>query len=488
MYSDKLMTSLSKQALENLKILDLSHSHGLVNTSDLSGLPSLERLILKYCISLIEVHESIGNLGSLFLLNLKGCKNLIKLPRSIGLLKSLDKLILSGCSKLDELPEELRTLQCLRVLRADETSINRLQSWQLNWWSWLFPRRSLQSTSFSFTFLPCSLVKLSLADCNITDDVIPDDLSSLPALEHLNLSKNPIQILPESMNSLSMLQDLLLNHCRSLRSLPELPTSLKKLRAEKCTKLERIANLPNLLRSLRLNLIGCKRLVQVQGLFNLEMMREFDAKMIYNLHLFNIESLGSIEVEMINSITKTSRITRLQILQEQGIFSIFLPGSEVPSWYSHQKQNNSVSFAVPPLPSRKIRGLNLCIVYGLRNTDKKCATLYPPDAEISNKTKVLKWSYNPIVYGVPQIGEDMLWLSHWRFGTDQLEVGDQVNVSASVTPDFQVKKCGVHLVYEQEDNYTLLNNEEIVQSSSIGFQTLVKKHVLEHPVSRVFDV
>jgi Leucine-rich repeat (LRR) protein len=266
----------------------------------------------------MEVHESIGNLGSLFLLNLKGCKNLIKLPRSIGLLKSLDKLILSGCSKLDELPEELQTLQCLRVLRADETSINRLQSWQLNWWSWLFPRRSLQSTSFSFTFLPCSLVKLSLADCNITDDVIPDDLSSLPALEYLNLSKNPIQTLPESMNSLSMLQDLLLNHCRSLRSLPELPTSLKKLRAEKCTKLERIANLPNLLRSLRLNLIGCKRLVQVQGLFNLEMMREFDAKMIYNLHLFNIESLGSIEVEMINSITKTSRITRLQVITLSG--------------------------------------------------------------------------------------------------------------------------------------------------------------------------
>lgn len=182
-------------------------------------------------------------------------------------------------------------------------------------------------------------------------------------------------------------------------------------------------------------------------------------------------------------------IPMAQILQEQGIFSIFLPGSELPSWYSHQKQNNSVSFAVPPLPSQsKIRGLNLCIVYGLRNADKKCATLYPPDAEISNKTKVLNWSYNPIVYGVPQIGEDMLWLSHWRFGTDQFEVGDQVNVSASVTPDFQVKKCGVHLVYEQEDNDTLLNNEEIVQSSSIGFQTLVKKHVLELPVSRVFDV
>ncbi|XP_016647286.1 PREDICTED: TMV resistance protein N-like [Prunus mume] len=41
--------------LLGLKILNLSHSHGLVTTPDLSGLPNLERLILKDCINLKEI-------------------------------------------------------------------------------------------------------------------------------------------------------------------------------------------------------------------------------------------------------------------------------------------------------------------------------------------------------------------------------------------------------------------------------------------------
>ncbi|TQD79623.1 hypothetical protein C1H46_034800 [Malus baccata] len=82
--------------LLRLKILNLSHSHGLRTTPDFSGLPNLERLILKHCINLVEVDESIGDLEKLLVLNLEGCKNLMKLPK----LRSIQDLILSGCSKL----------------------------------------------------------------------------------------------------------------------------------------------------------------------------------------------------------------------------------------------------------------------------------------------------------------------------------------------------------------------------------------------------
>lgn len=54
------------QVLESLKILDLSCSYGLTSSPDFSQLPNLERLILKYCKSLVSVHESIGELGRLF--------------------------------------------------------------------------------------------------------------------------------------------------------------------------------------------------------------------------------------------------------------------------------------------------------------------------------------------------------------------------------------------------------------------------------------
>ncbi|KAK2970778.1 hypothetical protein RJ640_026432, partial [Escallonia rubra] len=92
--------------LRLLKMIDLSHSHGLVSgILDFSLVPNLERLVLKHCINLIEVHESIGVLQRLTLLNLKGCQNLEKLPTSIHELKSLKKLNLSGCPKLHESPE-----------------------------------------------------------------------------------------------------------------------------------------------------------------------------------------------------------------------------------------------------------------------------------------------------------------------------------------------------------------------------------------------
>ncbi|KAK2974048.1 hypothetical protein RJ640_006240 [Escallonia rubra] len=93
--------------LRSLKMLDLSHSHGLVSDIlDFSLVPNLERLVLKHCVNLIEVHESIGVLQRLNLLNLKGCQKLRKLPTTIRQLKSIEKLILSGCSEFHHESQE----------------------------------------------------------------------------------------------------------------------------------------------------------------------------------------------------------------------------------------------------------------------------------------------------------------------------------------------------------------------------------------------
>ncbi|KAK2973598.1 hypothetical protein RJ640_003120 [Escallonia rubra] len=103
-----------------LKILDLSHCHGLTRTPDFSRFPILERLILKGCESLIEVHESIGNLeNSLVYFNLEDCTSLRKLPRNTAMLKVLKALIISGCLNLDEFPRGMEKLEALRVFHAD---------------------------------------------------------------------------------------------------------------------------------------------------------------------------------------------------------------------------------------------------------------------------------------------------------------------------------------------------------------------------------
>ncbi|KAH0982040.1 hypothetical protein GBA52_009217 [Prunus armeniaca] len=152
--------------LPRLKILNLSHSHGLVTTPDLSGSPNLKKLILKDCINLKEVDESIGDLEKLVFLNLKDCKNLMKLPIRISMLRSLQKLILSGCSNL-VLPASMIVKN-----QSDSTpsDMKKLSLWQ-SMLAWVLPRKNLQLTSAS---LPQFLKSLDMAYCNLSE--IPNDL------------------------------------------------------------------------------------------------------------------------------------------------------------------------------------------------------------------------------------------------------------------------------------------------------------------------
>ena len=109
---------------------------------DFSYCPNLEELILVDCESLLDVHESIGNLERLVCMNMEDCKNLRMLP-NLCMLKSLETLNLSGCSNLDEV---MNKMESVKVLETDGIL------------SKLWPGTS----SSILTYLPCSLVELSL--------------------------------------------------------------------------------------------------------------------------------------------------------------------------------------------------------------------------------------------------------------------------------------------------------------------------------------
>ncbi|GMP39618.1 hypothetical protein CsSME_00010381 [Camellia sinensis var. sinensis] len=222
-----------------LKILNLSHSHGLVDSPDFSLLPNLEKLKLKDCINLVGVHESIGKLERLVLLNLRGCRNLTKLPGEIVLLKSLEELILSDCSSLDKLPPDLGKMESLKVLHAD--GINQLSSnsgavkpWHEHIW----------------------------------------DISTLSSLQTLRLGFNPICSLPGSLKGLTRLTHLDLIYCIRLQSLPELPMSLAGL-----------------------NLTGCRSLETLEPIGNI------DSEMINNLSLTEWDFMGMAEFELYSNLT-----------------------------------------------------------------------------------------------------------------------------------------------------------------------------------------
>ncbi|XP_027191603.2 disease resistance protein RPV1 isoform X2 [Cicer arietinum] len=114
------------QMMENLKILNLSHSRYLTKTPDFSNLPNLEKLVLKDCPRLSEISHTIGHLHKILMINLKDCISLRNLPRTIYTLKSLKTLILSGCLIVDELEEDLEQMESLTILLADNTAITKV--------------------------------------------------------------------------------------------------------------------------------------------------------------------------------------------------------------------------------------------------------------------------------------------------------------------------------------------------------------------------
>ncbi|XP_034677143.1 disease resistance protein RUN1-like [Vitis riparia] len=240
-YSNIRKFGLGKM-VSNLTAIILSHSKDLVMVSNFSSTPNLEKLILEGCTSLREIDPSIGDLERLGLLDLKECKSLGSLPDSICNLKSLKTLYLSGCSELNGLPKDLGNMTHLTELYANRTAtgappsaIRRIRKFLIPPFSGYKGGRAYPSLSS----LPgLSLLReLDLSDCYWWDAKIPYDFWRLYSLEKLNLSGNPITIMPASIKELSRLKVLVLGRCKRLQSLPKLPPSLQELDAHECVSL-----------------------------------------------------------------------------------------------------------------------------------------------------------------------------------------------------------------------------------------------------------
>ncbi|TQE12672.1 hypothetical protein C1H46_001692 [Malus baccata] len=420
------------EILTRLKILNLSHSHSLRTTSDLSGLPNLEKLILKDCINLVDVDESIGNLGKLVFLNLKDCKSLMKLPKRMNMLRSLEELMLSGCSKL--VLHDSATVIHLHAISRDMNKPRLLStlSWTpiRSWWMWAWPGKTLQSTSFSLASLARCLGSLNLSCCNLSE--VPNDLYTVSSLKYLDLSSNPILCLPQNMKSLTMLETLLLYSCTNLEMLPELPA-----------------------RSWKGQFWGCDQLVEVESLLNIKPLRSADIEMTRYMGLFNLKSIASTDVEMLNNLTGTCRKAPVQVVHECGIYSIFLHASKIPDGFNCTTHTSVLSVIAPSHPHLKIQGLNVGVLYAKNEHPNNEARVINV-IKVSNQTKALMWTYCPITIGWPTEKEHMLWLSHFRFGNNELEDGDQISVSVKMSN--RVKELGIQLVYEQERPPSSQNN------------------------------
>ncbi|XP_058216249.1 disease resistance-like protein DSC1 [Rhododendron vialii] len=443
-----------------LKILNLSYSYNLAKTPNVSELPNLEKMVLKSCTSLVEVHESIGCLERLVLLDLGDCKKLRNLPSSICMLKHLETLVISGCSNLNGLPTNIENMESLTVLKVDGIALNQslptngqANAMQSFIWAWRLKRRENQE--ISWPSLPWSLVELSLANCNLSDDDFPIDLSNLCSLKELDLSSNQFRSLPDFIGSLTKLEYLTIYSCPRLRKLDGVP-ELRHLGVGDNILLEEIT-FQNSHRPTTTCLLDACHHPETLSAFKLESIGNIEAEIVNNLGLWKFQSMGNLTVKLTSWGGMQQRRFPLQVCYETHIIYAYIPGNKVPPWFNFKNLGSSIDFIVPSYLDSRIRGLNVCSVYE-HSGDPIDYKLLPfmtdpkhhePHTVISNRTKGLIWSHCPQVFGTAEDGEDTMWLSYWKF-ENHLDISDEVNISVSGGGFVQVKEVGVHLLYKEE--------------------------------------
>ncbi|KAJ0545037.1 putative TIR domain, P-loop containing nucleoside triphosphate hydrolase [Helianthus annuus] len=244
--------------LPNLKILDLQFSKNLIKTPDFDGLPCLERLILRSCESLEEIHQSIGYHKRLVFVDMSCCQRLKRFPPIIHM-KKLETLDLSSCIQLQQFPDIQSNMDSLVTLDLRWTGIEIIPPSVGRFCTnlvflYLSGCRKLDlsgsylelqsfhqdgSVSLNQPLFPRSLRGLYLRDCNLGDGDIPSDIfCELLNLHILDLSHNYFSRLPSGLSQLSCLKCLDLSRCWRLVELPDLPSSMAILKAGGCDFLE----------------------------------------------------------------------------------------------------------------------------------------------------------------------------------------------------------------------------------------------------------
>ncbi|XP_024172363.2 disease resistance protein RPP2B [Rosa chinensis] len=89
--------------------------------------PKLERLNLSFCMSLSELHPSVGFLDKLVYFDIKDCYNLKMFPRIVNM-KSLQEISFEGCKRLKNFPEIVGRMESLKRMNLSRTAIKEVPS------------------------------------------------------------------------------------------------------------------------------------------------------------------------------------------------------------------------------------------------------------------------------------------------------------------------------------------------------------------------
>ncbi|WJX47585.1 hypothetical protein P8452_34255 [Trifolium repens] len=274
-------------------------------------------------------------------LDISKCESLSCLPAELLNLKFLTGLSLRGCLKL-ELPEIKETMENLKVLILDETSIKELPSSLYNLVG--LEKLSLQSCTklktipssignfgklkLNLTYcesletFPSSIFKLKLAKLNLEGcsmlATFPEILEPAESFTCIDLTDTAIKELPSSLHHLVGLKELSLQSCTKLKTIPSSIGNLSKLLKLKLAYCESLETFPSSIFKLKLTKLdfqGCSMFRTFPEIPNdigrLSSLTELSLKgsSIVNLpeslaHLSSLKSLNLSDCKLLESVPK----------------------------------------------------------------------------------------------------------------------------------------------------------------------------------------
>nr|TKR90939.1 disease resistance family protein [Populus alba] len=442
------LASISELELDGTSISELPEQ--------ISGLKMIEKLYLRKCTSLRALPEAIGNILNLTTIYLSGC-NITELPESFGRLENLVMLTLDECKKLHKLPVSIGNLKSLCHLLMEKTAVTVLPENFGNLSSLMilkmkkdpleYLRTQDQLVVFPHSFSKLSLLEELNARAWRISGKIPDDFEKLSSLEILDLGHNNFSSLPSSLCGLSLLRKLLMAHCEELKSLPPLPPSLEELDVSNCFGLEIISDVSGLERLTLLNITNCEKVVDIPGIECLKFLKR--------LYMSSCKAC---------SLTVKRRLSKVCL---RNIRNLSMPGSKFPDWFS---QENVVHFSEQN--NRAIKAVIVSVVVSLDREipeDLRYSPLIPDIQAIVLDQNIPIHSTTLYLRGVPKINEDQIHIcrySNIQPLVSMLKDGCKIQVrkrNPPVIEGIQLKKSGILLVFEDDDDYG--GNEESLDES-----------------------
>nr|AHG29004.1 NBS-LRR protein [Cicer arietinum] len=424
-YSNIKFLWKESQRLDNLKILNLSHSYYLVQTPDFLNLPKLEQLILVDCPRLSQVSQSIGHLNEIVLINFQDCTSLRSLPRSIYKLKSLKTLILSGCSMIDKLEEDIEQMKSLTTLIANNTAIKRV------------PFSVVRSKSIGYISL-CGYE-------GFARDVFPSIIRSW---------MSPTDNLSSQFKKSSIMSCLVpfnVAHSRSheLSSIFKYLPSLRSLWVECSSELQLSQDAAIILKALyALNYKDLKP-TETTSKVSRNSLKSIFIQMGMNCQVANIlkEKIEQVTLIlpcmyfivniMFNLILILYSLVQNMLVNGRGRF--LFPSNSYPNWLSFNCDGSSVIFEVPQVKGHNLKSL-MCIVYS--STSDNITSDGLKNVLVKNYTKATIQLYKREALACFDNEEGQSVVS-------SIEPGNKVEVVVVFQNGFIVNKTIVYLVYDK---------------------------------------